>query len=218
MGAPRELRAPEQREVGAVPVRPVQAEPPRAGGRGHGDALDRRARLRRVDVGEPQARGRPGGRGLAVGVRQGLVPDRAEDDRGRHRDAEHGRAEVALGAVDEHPRDDPPRSQRPRVRAHGGGAARPGEQMPARGLGQHLRRGGLEVGQVRGEDRLDVRGHPGEVDLGLVAGVRGARADRERRLPGELGDGASGRRTAAAASAVGARTVAAAAAPATSRN
>ena len=139
------------------------------------------ARMRRVDVRELQGRGRPGGRGLAVGVRQGLAPDRAEDDRGRHRDAEHSRAEVALVAVDEHPRDDPPRSQRPRVRAHGGGAARPGEQMPARGLGQHLRRGGLEVGQVRGEDRLDVRGHPAEVDLGLVAAVRGGRADRGRR-------------------------------------
>ena len=150
--------------------------------------------MRRVDVRELQGRGRPGGRGLAVGVRQGLAPDRAEDDRGRHRDAEHRRAEVALGAVDEHPRDDPPRAQRPRVRAHGGGAARPGEQMPARGLGQHLRRGGLEVGQVRGEDRLDVRGHPGEVDLGLVAAERGARADRERRLRGRRERGA-GRRT-----------------------
>ena len=56
-----------------------------------------------------------------------------------------------------------------------------GEQMPARVLGQHLRRGGLEVGQVRGEDRLDVRGHPGDIDLGLVGAERGGRADRGRR-------------------------------------
>ena len=194
VGAPRCPRASEQDGVGAAPARPTQAEPPRAIRRGRGDLLERFARARRVDVCELEVRGRPGGRGLAVGVRQGLASDRAEDDRGRHRDAEHVRAEVALGAVDEHARDDPPRSQRRRIRAHGGGATRPGAQMPARALGQHLRRSRLEVGQVGGEDRLLTSGHPSDIDLGLVADVVSSRPDRERGIRGERP--ADGRRTA----------------------
>ena len=122
---------------------------------------------------------------------------------------------VALVAVEEHPRDDPPRGQRLRVGSHGGGATRPVEQVLARGLGQDLRGSLLEVGQVGGEDRLDVRGHPGDVDLGLVAAERGARADGSATARKHW---IAARAPLGAASAVGARTVAAAAVPATSRN
>ena len=71
---PRSRARPSRATSGSSPSGQSRANQREPFGAASGDGLDRRARLRRVHVGEPEGRRRAGGRGLAVGVREGLPP------------------------------------------------------------------------------------------------------------------------------------------------
>ena len=162
---------PVQEAGGEVAVGgPVELKPLRPVPRGR-DLLHGRGGHRAHGHRQPDRRGRPGRRLLAVVVHDRLNPDGGQADGRGAFGAEHRRRQVARRDVAQHPRHDPPAAKGRLVGAdgvRGSGPAR--DVVPALGIGDALRlRRQLGPGQ-----RLTraLPGQPAEEDLPLVGGER----------------------------------------------
>ena len=153
----------------AAVVRPVELEPARPLAAGLGDLLEGEVGGGAGDHRHAERRGGAGGRQLAVLVDDLLDADRRQQQRRRHRGAEHGRREVALGDVAQHPRHDPAAPEGLAVGVNRLLAAGAGEDVGGRASPPSPRGPPLELGD-RDRDRGRLAAEAAGVDLAVVVG------------------------------------------------
>ncbi len=154
----------------AAVVRPVELEPARrVVSAGLGDLLEGEVGGGAGDHRHADRGGAANGGQLAVGVDDLLDADRGQHQRRRHRRAEQGHGEVALGDVAQHPRHDPPAPEGLGVGAHRVLAAGPSADVVGRPRLHGLDGTALQL-LDRDRDRRRLAGDPAHVDLAVVVG------------------------------------------------